>query len=140
MRAGRNMTGHLRPDDNHLIEKWRQDLLERRWSRSSADRAAARLRAFARLTRHGLLHAGDPDVGAYARSRCGPTESGLTTFLRSEGWRQWVRTIRNFYRWLGERELVGFSGDPTVGVPMPPPGPGRRITVRQERLYEQLKG
>jgi integrase len=132
------ITDDLRPQDTHRTERWHQHLLARGWSRSSAQRAVARVRAFARISREGLANAERADVVNYVVVRAEAAAVKVPAFVKTETWRQWVRTTRRFYRWAVEN-LQPAPRDPTIGHRLLPSRPaGSRLTVRRERLYERV--
>jgi site-specific recombinase XerC len=94
----------------------------------------ARLRAFARMSQGGLAEAERADVVNYIVARSDATGLEVPSFLETETWRQWVRTIRAFYRWAGEH-FQPAPIDPTIGYRLPPSRPkGSELTARRERL------
>jgi integrase len=128
----------LLPADRYLLEKWVQSLLSAEWTAASVRRARNRLRAFAGVTKKGLLHATRQDMVAFARSHGEATGQRLEDLLRTETWRQAVRAIRLFYRWANTR-YVGVASDPTVGIRQAPgQPPGVRVRPRDGRLYEAV--
>jgi len=105
------LDGRLTPADNYLLREWGASLLRAGWSSASAGRASNRLRAFSRVAQGGLVRATRQDVIALAQSRGKSTGTDLRSLIRSEGWRQDVRTIRAFYRWA-TKQYIGVAGDP----------------------------
>jgi len=130
--------GSVSQGTTFLLDEWHRHLLGRGWSVSSARRAVARLRAFGRSSERGLLNADRADVVRYAQARAVATETDLPQLIRTEAWRQWVRAVRSFYRWLGEN-FQPAPRDPTTGLWLPPSrSKNCRVTPRKERLYEKV--
>ena len=118
--------------------EWARFLVSAGWSPASVRRASNRLRAFSRVTQAGLLRATRTDVAAFAEDCRQATDTDLMRLIRSESWRQDIRTIRMFYRWA-RKTPVGVWGDPTVGIrQVPGRSPGVRIRARDSRLYEAV--
>jgi integrase len=128
----------LSKPEEYLLREWEHSLLLAGWARASARRANNRLRAFSRLTQAGLLDATKHDVIALAQHRGHAMKKDLMGLLRTEGWRQDMRAIHQFYAW-GHKNVIGIAGDPTVGIlQVPGHPPGVRISSRDAKLYEQV--
>src|SRR5207244_1293953 len=113
-------------------------LLSAGWSSASARRASNRLRAFSRYTQAGLVRATREDVVALAQARREALGTDLMGLLRSEVWRQDIRTLRAFWAWA-RATYVGVARDPTVGIQQVPGyPPGIRIRASDFRLYEAV--
>ena len=124
--------------EEYLLGEWARSLLSAGWAPASARRATNRLRALSRLTRAGLLYASREDVVAFAQARGEAMGKDLMGLIRTEGWRQDIRTIRAFYRW-SKKKFLGIAGDPTVGMrQVPGHPPGVRISSGDARLYERV--
>jgi integrase len=124
--------------EEYLLKEWGHSLLSAGWAPASARRATNRLRAYSRLTRAGLLYASRDDVVAFAQARGKTMKKDLMGLIRTEGWRQDIRTIRAFYRW-SKKKFLGIAGDPTVGIrQVPGHPPGVRIRSSDARLYESV--
>jgi hypothetical protein len=91
MNVATDMAGGLQPADSHLVEQWRQHLVAQGWSRSSASRAAARPRAFARVTTHGLLPLSTARSPVSRRARLG-TGARKEPMVRPVASRTWTRS------------------------------------------------
>lgn len=124
--------------EEYLLGEWERFLVTVGWSPASVRRASNRLRAFSRITQGSLVRATRQDVVALAQSRNKGMGKDLRGLIRSEGWRQDIRTIRAFYRWA-TKKYIGVAGDPTVGIrQVPGCSPGLRIRARDCRLYEAV--
>ncbi|MGH8544267.1 MAG: tyrosine-type recombinase/integrase [Gammaproteobacteria bacterium] len=130
--------GSLTAAEEYLLKNWGVSLLSDGWSPASGRRASNRLRAFSKVTQGGLLRATRTDLVTFAKNRSQSMGGAIGELLRSEGWRQDIRTIRAFYRWATNK-YVGVAGDPTVGIrQVPGSSPGIRIRARDFRLYEAV--
>jgi hypothetical protein len=138
--TGTRRNGHadLRPADAYLLKEWAQHLREKGWKPSSVQRALNRLRVFARVAKGGLCGAEKEDVAAFADQRCKATGVTVATLVRSDNWRETVRTLRAFFRWTHGR-WSGVNTDPTVGILSPPTrSRGPRIKAADGRLHERV--
>lgn len=125
--------------DEYVLREWELSLLSAGWSPASARRARNRLAELARATRAGLLHATRDDVVALGERRGKAAGVDVESLIRSEGWRASVRTIRAFYRWLGQQKFLGAASDPTVRIrQLPAHTPGVRVRPRDGILYEKM--
>jgi site-specific recombinase XerC len=128
----------LEPADEYLLGQWAEFLRLKNWSPSSIQRALNRLRAVARDAKRGLCGVEKEDVAEFAHQRCVATGMTVATLVRSENWREMVRTIRTFYGWTRGR-WTGVNADPTVGlVSAPTRSRGPSLKARDGRLYERV--
>src|SRR5207237_4272395 len=98
MRNRKTSRAHpLEPADEYLLGQWADFLREKDWSPSSIQRALNRLRAFARVAKRGLCGAEKLDVAEFAHQRCEAAGVTVATLVRSDNWRETVRTIRAFF-------------------------------------------
>lgn len=116
--------------------EWSRSLDQAGWSASSIRRATNRVREFARATQRGLLYATRADVVALATRKGEARGLDAEALVRSDTWRQSVRTVRSFYRWANKKRFLGLAPDPTIGLnQVPPHPPSVRIRPRDGALY-----
>jgi site-specific recombinase XerD len=123
----------LRPADADLVSEWAATLLANGYASSSVDRAAKRLRAFARSTPNGLLRAAKSDVYAFYRKQealllqrqAAGEAAGLEpvhmAYFRHPTWTQFESCARQFYLWAERRGLIPRALNPVRGLRHYPP-------------------
>jgi integrase len=127
----------LDPADAKLIASWSAALRARGRAVSSIQRAAKRLRAFARGTRNGLLQATREDVARFAMERAGG--QGLESLIRSDTWRKSADALHNFYAWAERRRLLSRRHNPIRGIRRPlPVSTNGAVDGATMRKYDKL--
>ncbi len=103
-------------------------------------RAVQRVRAFAKMTPHGLAKASRLDVVAFAQQRASARALTLSQFLRTASWRLTATTVKMFYAWAIPNGLCRTAESPMHGIILPasPPSSTRLLGPRDGCLYEKV--
>jgi integrase len=127
----------LDPAEASLIASWSTSLRARGWAASSIQRAAKRVRGFARSTPNGLLQATREDIASFAMARAGGQD--LETMIRTDGWRKTADALDAFYNWAEERRLLSRRHNPIRGIRRPlPVSTNGAVDVAAMRRYDTL--
>jgi site-specific recombinase XerD len=129
----------LLPADVDALSLWTAVRQTQGESPRSVERAAQRLRAFARSSQHGLLDATRADLFAFVSSWSRRRALPLKQFTRETTWQLTVAALRSFYAWASTRGLVDPRRSPVRGIYLPPRRTGATlIGPKDGPLYEAL--